>query len=93
MGVEFEWDANKSRANLAKHGITFEDAVAVFDDPRELTERSRFEGEPRYQTIGRVRGTVLFVAYTIRPGSLDRASLRIISARVASREERARYGR
>ena len=36
MGVEFEWDANKSRANLAKHGITFEDAVAVFDDPRVL---------------------------------------------------------
>ena len=91
--MELEWDANKNRANLAKHGLAFEDVVEVFDDPHELTERFRFEGELRYQTIGRVRGTVLFVAYTIRPGSLDKSSVRIISARVASREERARYGR
>lgn len=37
MPMEFEWDANKAKSNLRKHGVRFEDAVLVFDDPRHLS--------------------------------------------------------
>jgi len=39
--VEFEWDAAKNRSNLVKHGIAFEDVVAVFSDPVQLREPNR----------------------------------------------------
>lgn len=40
MPMEFEWDTNKARSNLSKHGVRFEDAVSVFDDPRHLSIRT-----------------------------------------------------
>lgn len=82
--MEFEWDENKNAANLAKHGIAFEDAIEVFDDPNELTERSEFGEEIRFETTGRVRGTVFFVVHTMRSRGDDELSTRIISARAAS---------
>ncbi|CAD5607109.1 Protein of uncharacterised function (DUF497) [Escherichia coli] len=54
MPMEFEWDANKAKSNRVKHGIRFEDAVLVFDDPQHLSQQDRIEnGEYRWQTIGR----------------------------------------
>lgn len=54
MPMEFEWDANKAKSNRVKHGIRFEDAVLVFDDPQHLSQQDRIDnGEYRWQTIGR----------------------------------------
>jgi len=53
MEQYFEWDAVKAAKNLRKHGIQFEKAVAVFDDPYSITEQDRIEGgEYRWQTVG-----------------------------------------
>jgi hypothetical protein len=85
--VDFEWDPAKAARNLAKHSVDFEDAIEVFDDPDrvDLTD-PHDRGEPRFQAIGAAGGIVLFVSYTLRDGSR-----RIISARRASRRERAAY--
>ncbi|CAI8873034.1 MULTISPECIES: BrnT family toxin [Kosakonia] len=90
--MEFEWDATKATSNLRKHGIRFEDAVFVFDDPQHLSIQDRFEnGEYRWQTIGLVHGViVILVAHTIRFES-GHEVVRIISARKADRKERSRY--
>jgi uncharacterized DUF497 family protein len=85
--VDFAWDLAKAASNLAKHGVDFEDAIEVFDDP-DRVERvdPRNRGEPRFQAIGLADGVILFVSYTMRGGVC-----RIISARRANRRERATY--
>ncbi|EPW3922821.1 MULTISPECIES: BrnT family toxin [Enterobacter] len=92
MPTEFEWDTNKAKSNLIKHGIRFEEAVLVFDDPYHLSLQDRHEnGEFRWQTIGLVHGLiVIMVAHTVRFESGDEV-IRIISARKADRKERSRY--
>lgn len=92
MPTEFEWDTNKAKSNLIKHGIRFEEAVLVFDDPYHLSLQYRHEnGEFRWQTIGLVHGLiVIMVAHTVRFESGDEV-IRIISARKADRKERSRY--
>jgi uncharacterized DUF497 family protein len=85
----YEWDAQKARANLRKHGVDFAGAVAVFEDEQALTMRDELTAvdEQRYLTLGRdVRGRVLVVAYTWR-GS----RIRLFSARRATAGERRRY--
>ncbi|EQC2549851.1 BrnT family toxin [Enterobacter sichuanensis] len=81
MPTEFEWDTNKAKSNLIKHGIRFEEAVLVFDDPYHLSLQDRHEnGEFRWQTIGLVHGLiVIMVAHTVRFESGDEV-IRIISA-------------
>ncbi|HDT1288282.1 BrnT family toxin [Enterobacter sp. DNB-S2] len=92
MPTEFEWDTNKAKSNLIKHGIRFEEAVLVFDDPYHLSLQDRHEnGEFRWQTIGLVHGLiVIMVAHTVRFESGDEV-IRIISVRKADRKERSRY--
>ena len=92
MPTEFEWDANKAKSNQHKHGIRFEDAVVVFDDPCHLSMQERYEnGEYRWHSIGLVHGIiVILVAHTVRFESGDEI-IRIISARKADRKERNRY--
>jgi uncharacterized protein len=85
----FEWNEEKARANLAKHGIPFEAALDVFLDERRIDaadERVDY-GEDRRNVIGAVDGIVLHVTYTMR-GEVAR----LISARRAGRKERKRYG-
>jgi uncharacterized DUF497 family protein len=85
--MSFEWDAAKSAANLAKHGIDFMDAVGIFDGPvLEKADRRRDYGEERIAAIGLLTGIELYVVYTRRA---DRR--RIISARRANRYERQAY--
>ena len=62
----FEWDERKNQANIAKHGIDFNDAKNVFLDPHRIERIDSHQdyGEIRFQAIGRVGGRVLFVAYT-----------------------------
>lgn len=88
----FEWDPAKERTNRRKHGIGFEIARHVFDDPDALAEPDRIEGgERRWQTLGLVGGVLLLlVAHTIRDEE-DLEVIRIISARRADAKERKRY--
>lgn len=89
----FEWDARKAAANAAKHGVTFDDAVTVFVDANALDgpDLAHSEAEPRYLRLGTAAdGRVLMVAYTIRRRA-DVETIRLISARRASRRERAAH--
>ena len=89
----FEWDPRKGRANADKHGVTFDDAVSVFVDPNALDGPDLVHSavETRYLRLGRAAdGRVLMVAYTIRRHD-DAETIRLISARRASRRERAAY--
>ncbi|MDB5562264.1 MAG: hypothetical protein JWN11_1682 [Hyphomicrobiales bacterium] len=93
--MEFEWDEEKNRANIAKHGIAFEDAAYVFDDPFALIELQGFvDSEERWQAIGSVNDVqIFFVAYTHRDEFSGHEVVRMISARRANRLERQRYER
>jgi uncharacterized DUF497 family protein len=86
--VEFEWDLVKASSNVRKHAVDFDTAAEIFDDPDLLVViDARTYGERRYHAIGATRGVILFVAYTMRRYKV----CRIISARRASRRERAAY--
>lgn len=94
MRMRFVWDPAKAESNHRKHGIRFEDAVRVFFDPMHLTVQDRVEGgEYRWQTTGQVEGaTVLLVAHTdTEEGPESVETIRIISARRATPQERKRY--
>ena len=87
--MEFTWDARKNRLNRKKHGIGFETAIHVFDDPFHVTTQDReVEGETRWQTIEMAGEQVLLVAHTVEE---DGELIRIISARKATRTERNIY--
>jgi uncharacterized DUF497 family protein len=83
------WDRRKNAANRAKHGISFETSVLVFDDPLRLSVLDRNEIEARWRTMGQVGGKVLFVVHTLPDGGGEEA--RIISARRATPRERKIY--
>ena len=94
MRTRFVWDPAKAESNHRKHGIRFEDAVRVFSDPLHLTVQDRVEGgEYRWQTTGQVGGAiVLLVAHTVtEDGPEPVETIRIISARRATPQERKRY--
>lgn len=57
--MNFEYDPAKSASNLAKHGIDFDRAQALWDDPRMLEAPARTEDEPRFLSIGRIGGAAL----------------------------------
>jgi hypothetical protein len=90
VATRFEWDDNKNRVNRAKHGVSFETAKEVFQDPDLITRQDRdVEGEQRWQTIGYAKG-VLTVAHTGVELGPDEV-IRIISARSATSTERKLY--
>lgn len=87
----FEWDPEKARANLSKHGVAFEDAALVWDDPLHLARFDRLEGgEERWHTLGSAAGTVLLLVVHTYRNRDDEDVVRIISARRATRSERTR---
>lgn len=89
MADDFEWDAPKARRNRLKHGVDFADAATIFDDPSALTIPDDHEGEARFVTLGiDVFGRLLVVVYTWRG-----ATIRLISARRATRSETRSYER
>jgi uncharacterized DUF497 family protein len=88
--VIYEWDANKAARSLRKHGVSFDEAATVFQDPFALTfdDPDHSVEERRYITIGTsARQRTLFVAHADR--GEDR--IRIISARRATRREGHAY--
>ena len=89
--MRFVWDDAKNRVNKAKHGLDFELASRVFDDPLHLSIPDRHEhGQERWFTIGLVGSVLLIVIHTYIEQN-DEETIRIISARKATRRERARY--
>jgi uncharacterized DUF497 family protein len=87
----FEWDARKAAVNAVKHGVSFDDAVTVFLDVNALPDVQHSGAESRFRRLGRAAdGRVLVVAYTLRRSGHVEA-IRLISARRASRRERAAY--
>jgi uncharacterized DUF497 family protein len=90
----FEWDGEKEAENWRKHGILFDQAALVFDDPYCMTEvDGRFDyNETRWRTIGMTKNRcmMLFVVYTYWDDGT--VVIRIISARRAKPHERRRYG-
>ncbi len=87
--MEFEWDEEKAAANLAKHGVSFEEAGTIFDDPLyvDFYDPDHSSEEHRYIIIGESRQRrLLVVSYTER-GDVTR----LISAREVTRSEREAY--
>lgn len=90
--MQFEWDETKNRINRAKHGVSFETARLVWDDPHVWIYFDRtVDGESRFHAVGVVGGlTLLTVVHTHRDDTgVER--VRIIGARKATRHERRAY--
>ena len=90
--VHFEWDPAKARANLRKHGVSFEEAQTAFADEFALLleNAAHSENEDRFILLGlcaRLRLLVVVHCYRTAPGVL-----RLISAERATPSERAQYG-
>jgi uncharacterized DUF497 family protein len=83
----FEWDEKKRRANIAKHGIDFVRATAIFDGRPYLDLQSPHADEPRLLRIAVLDGVLCTVVWTIRAAD----DVRIISARRSRDGEKARY--
>jgi uncharacterized protein len=87
--MEYEWDKNKSSANLSKHGVSFEEAKTVFNDPLyvDFYDPDHSYDEHRYILVGKsAQGRLLLVSYTERNNTF-----RLISAREATPSERKAY--
>ena len=89
--MAWTWDPDKAKVNRAKHGLSFESAVLVFDDPLHASKSDPHHGD-RWHTIGLVGEVLLLVVHTWteetgegEPGG------RIISARKATAHERKAY--
>lgn len=94
MRYYFDWDPNKAKANLKKHGIGFEQASTIFLDPRMITV---FDGEhsgheDRWATIGIDKnGSLLVVVHTFQQLDANCSRIRMISARKATKREIKQY--
>ncbi|MBD2336402.1 BrnT family toxin [Calothrix sp. FACHB-156] len=87
--MEFEWNPNKAVLNIEKHGVSFQEAATVFNDPLSMTfsDPAHSIGENRYLIIGiSGSGNLLIVAHTDRG-----EKIRVISARKATPQERRFY--
>ena len=91
MRLKFEWDSNKAKSNQKKHGISFEEAKTVFQDPLSINfdDPDHSIGENRYIIMGlSSEGRYLLVSHTERENKI-----RLISARLLTSKERRDYER
>jgi uncharacterized DUF497 family protein len=89
MGLRFEWDQHKADSNLKKHGVSFQEATSVFADALSITisDPDHSASEARFLDLGLShRNRLLVISYTERG-----ETIRIISARRASRSEQKYY--
>lgn len=87
-GVRFTWDDAKAASNERKHGVTFAEAVTVFDDEAVLIEGQDHADEPRLIALGcSSRSRLLLVVFA----EVQHEEIRIISARWATKREREAY--
>ena len=90
----FEWNREKARANRAKHGVSFEEAATVFQDPQMVSvyNGEHSDLEDRWATLGiSAIGRALVVCHTFREASGGSATVRVISSRKATRQEARQY--
>ncbi len=90
MPYHFEWDRRKAAINISKHGTSFDEASTVFDDPLAaiFDDEEHSDKEQRELIIGHsAAGRLLLVAFV----ELSGETIRLISARVATKKERADY--
>jgi uncharacterized protein len=87
--MRFDWDENKAASNLLKHGVSFEEAKTVFDDPLyvDFYDPAHSEEEDRYLIVGESSQRRLLIASYTERGNL----IRLISAREVTRTERKFY--
>jgi uncharacterized DUF497 family protein len=84
----FEWDENKNASNFAKHGLLFEEAIAMFNGFVSIRrDERRNYGEDRFIAGGMVQGQCMTLVFTQRPHGI----CRIISVRKARKDEREIY--
>ena len=91
--MQFEWDNDKNRINQSRHGVSFEIAMQIFNDPNIMSWiDQRFDyREERWISLGSVHGlTILVVAHQVKEGK-NEETVRIISARRANRRQRDTY--
>ena len=84
--MEFEWDEAKSRSNLEKHGVLFNEVLWVFDGRPFVVRPARDLGEERFATTAESAGVYFTVIWTQRG-----MKTRLISARRARNEEKREY--
>jgi uncharacterized DUF497 family protein len=84
--MQYEWDGQKRLANLAKHGLDFEDAWLVHEHLNRLTSLTAYPYEQRFIDLAEVDGRVIALVYTLRGNHV-----RCISMRPAKRRERRVY--
>lgn len=91
--MRWERDPNKNRANLRDHGIEFETAILVFDDPLAATVPDSHPDEERWRTMGVAGTTLIMVVHTSPKTDLETGEDvgRIISARKLTPRERRLY--
>ena len=92
--LDIAWDPAKAASNLAKHGVAFAQAASVLLDTLALTvfDANHSQDEERWFTLGlSSEGKLLAVAHTYQATGPDRARVRLISAREATRQERRLY--
>lgn len=94
FNYHFEWDSAKAAGNQRKHGISFDLAATVFNDPLMLSipDEEHSKTEERWLTLGQAEnGKLLVVIHTYQEISTHAASVRIISARPATKQEQRQY--
>lgn len=89
MSVIVQWDPNKADQNLRKHGVSFEEAATIFDDPLSSTieDWRHSQTEERLIIVGKSKQSRLLVVVHVDRGN----HIRIISARLATNYERKTY--
>ena len=94
MRYNFDWDPKKAESNVRKHGVAFERAATVFRDPNALSvfDKEHSNEEERWLTLGLdSRGELLVVHHTFTNVDEENCSIRIISARKATKPETQQY--
>jgi uncharacterized DUF497 family protein len=91
--LRWDWDSKKAAANRTKHGLSFETATLVFDDPLHASKLDLHPDGDRWQTVGAVGPVLLLVIHTWPEADSkgDDPVGRIISARKATAHERKAY--
>jgi uncharacterized DUF497 family protein len=89
--LRWTWDPDKAAANRVKHGVSFDTAALVFDDPLHASKPDPHPDDDRWQTIGLVGPVLLLVIHTWPVSDESEPVGRIISARKATARERKAY--
>jgi uncharacterized DUF497 family protein len=91
---DFDWDPEKNRANLQKHGISFRQAASVFRDLNQMSlfDDAHSQTEDRWITLGiDSTGILRVVVHTLEQTAEDTWKIRMISARKANQDEENQY--